>query len=276
MEALERAPDRAHGCTTSQPRSCRPPAKPRLVTARDRHESRSALSEHSAGPRQPGPDRLRELVSRELFRLFSGFLEHGCELLLQGASVLPSPLFQGGDGFRREIANQDVRHAASNQDFVSRMLSAARRWKHRVPMANPGHYFYGSRRLFICSSIEDPSGRLPAPKSPLAALYGHKESRGGPLLYHLLYMATEKLTVTVQAASIRKLDRWVREGRYANRSQATQAALDLLDRRNALPTLEWALTHPNRSTRAQQDPWNRELHLIDAALDAVEPSLPKE
>jgi Arc/MetJ-type ribon-helix-helix transcriptional regulator len=30
----------------------------------------------------------------------------------------------------------------------------------------------------------------------------------------------------------------VREGRFANRSQATQAALDLLDRRNALPTLD--------------------------------------
>ena len=95
-------------------------------------------------------------------------------------------------------------------------------------------------------------------------------------MYDLLYMATEKLTVTVQAASIRKLDRWVREGRYANRSQATQAALDLLDRRNALPTLEWALAHPNRLTAAQRDAWEGELQAIDAALDAVEPSLPEE
>ena len=89
-------------------------------------------------------------------------------------------------------------------------------------------------------------------------------------------MATEKLTVTVQAASIRKLDRWVREGRYANRSQATQAALDLLDRRNALPTLEWALAHPNKLTAAQRGAWEGELQAIDAALDAVEPSLPED
>jgi Arc/MetJ-type ribon-helix-helix transcriptional regulator len=34
-------------------------------------------------------------------------------------------------------------------------------------------------------------------------------------------MATEKLTVTVEAELIRNLDRWVREGRYPNRSQAT-------------------------------------------------------
>jgi len=86
-------------------------------------------------------------------------------------------------------------------------------------------------------------------------------------------MATEKLTVTVQGSSIRKLDRWVREGRYANRSQATQAALDLLDRRNALPTLDWALAHPTAKTRVQQEAWAGELNAIDAALDALEPAL---
>src|SRR5437899_11102270 len=84
-------------------------------------------------------------------------------------------------------------------------------------------------------------------------------------------MATEKLTVTVQAASIRKLDRWVREGRYANRSQATQAALDLVDRRNALPTREWALTHPNQLNTGQLHAWQAEVQAIDAALDALEP-----
>ncbi len=51
---------------------------------------------------------------------------------------------------------------------------------------------------------------------------------------------------------------------------------DLLDRRNALPTLEWALTHPNPLTRAQQDAWNRELQVTDEALDAVERPLPEE
>jgi Arc/MetJ-type ribon-helix-helix transcriptional regulator len=84
-------------------------------------------------------------------------------------------------------------------------------------------------------------------------------------------MPTEKLTVTVQMASVRKLDRWVREGRYANRSQATQAALDLLERRNALPTLEWALAHPNPLTEAERKLWESERGAIDAALDALEP-----
>lgn len=84
-------------------------------------------------------------------------------------------------------------------------------------------------------------------------------------------MSTEKLTVTVQKGSIQKLDRWVREGRYANRSQATQAALDLLDRRNALPTLDWALEHANPLTPIQQHAWETEVQAIDAALDALEP-----
>jgi Arc/MetJ-type ribon-helix-helix transcriptional regulator len=86
-------------------------------------------------------------------------------------------------------------------------------------------------------------------------------------------MATEKLTVTVQVGSIRKLDRWVREGRYANRSQATQAALDLLERRNAQPTLSWALAHPVPLTRAERRAWDEETRVVDAALDAVEPLL---
>ena len=89
-------------------------------------------------------------------------------------------------------------------------------------------------------------------------------------------MASEKLTVTVQAGSIRKLDRWVREGRYANRSQATQAALDLLDRRNALPTLDWALAHATPMTAVQREAWADELRAIDATLDTLEPSPTEE
>jgi Arc/MetJ-type ribon-helix-helix transcriptional regulator len=88
-------------------------------------------------------------------------------------------------------------------------------------------------------------------------------------------MSTEKLTVTVQHSWVRKLDRWVREGRYANRSQATQAALDLLDRRNALPTLDWALAHPNPLTPLERERWETELLAIDAVLDTLEPSLPE-
>jgi Arc/MetJ-type ribon-helix-helix transcriptional regulator len=87
-------------------------------------------------------------------------------------------------------------------------------------------------------------------------------------------MPTAKLTVSVQAASIRRLDRWVREGRYANRSQATQAALDLLEQRNALPTLEWALAHPNPLSADERQAWQAELEAIDAALDAIEPPEP--
>ena len=87
-------------------------------------------------------------------------------------------------------------------------------------------------------------------------------------------MPTAKLTVTVQAASIRKLDRLVRQGRYANRSQATQAALDLLEQRNALPSLEWALAHPNSRNADEGQAWQAEVEAIDAALDAIEPSDP--
>src|SRR5437588_4360755 len=123
-------------------------------------------------------------------------------------------------------------------------------------------------------SIGNPSVQLVAPKRTTRLECANKDSRAAQLLYDLPSMATEKLTVTVQAASIRKLDRWVCEGRYANRSQATQAAVDLLDRRNALPTLEWALAHPNKLTAAQRGAWEGELQAIDAALDAVEPSLP--
>ena len=40
-----------------------------------------------------------------------------------------------------------------------------------------------------------------------------------------------KLAITLSGASVRELDRWVREGRYPNRSRALQAALDLLSER---------------------------------------------
>jgi len=87
-------------------------------------------------------------------------------------------------------------------------------------------------------------------------------------------MPTGKLTVTVQMRSLRKLDRWVSEGRYPNRSQATQAALDLLERRNAPPTLEWTLAHPRVLTPAEQQQWSAELQEIDTTLDAIEPPIP--
>ncbi len=40
-----------------------------------------------------------------------------------------------------------------------------------------------------------------------------------------------KLAITLDGTSVEQLDRWVREGRYPNRSRALQAALDLLSER---------------------------------------------
>ena len=54
-------------------------------------------------------------------------------------------------------------------------------------------------------------------------------------------------------------------------SQATQAALDLLGSRNALPTLDWALEHPTPQTPARRLAWEQELQAVDAALDSLEP-----
>jgi Arc/MetJ-type ribon-helix-helix transcriptional regulator len=87
-------------------------------------------------------------------------------------------------------------------------------------------------------------------------------------------MATEKLTVAVEAASIRKLDSWVREGRYPNRSKAAQAALDLLERRNRLPTLDEALEAYRAQTPQQRAAWDAELSAIDSMLAANAPPLP--
>ena len=91
-------------------------------------------------------------------------------------------------------------------------------------------------------------------------------------------MPTAKLTVTVQVASIRKLDNWVQEGRYKTRSQAAQAALDLLERRNRLPTIEekrWRLAR-EASTAAERRAWADELAVIDADAEANEPAMPDD
>ena len=37
-----------------------------------------------------------------------------------------------------------------------------------------------------------------------------------------------KIAVTLESKSVADLDRWVREGRYPNRSRALQSAVDLL------------------------------------------------
>jgi Arc/MetJ-type ribon-helix-helix transcriptional regulator len=40
-----------------------------------------------------------------------------------------------------------------------------------------------------------------------------------------------KIAVTLETETIAELDRWVREGRYSNRSRALQSAVDLLAER---------------------------------------------
>jgi Arc/MetJ-type ribon-helix-helix transcriptional regulator len=49
-------------------------------------------------------------------------------------------------------------------------------------------------------------------------------------------MPAKPVTVTIDASKLERLDAWARAGRYENRSKAIDAALELLERRNALPT----------------------------------------
>jgi Arc/MetJ-type ribon-helix-helix transcriptional regulator len=45
-------------------------------------------------------------------------------------------------------------------------------------------------------------------------------------------MATTKVAITVESETLRDIDRWVREGRFPNRSRAVQTALaEMLARR---------------------------------------------
>jgi Arc/MetJ-type ribon-helix-helix transcriptional regulator len=77
--------------------------------------------------------------------------------------------------------------------------------------------------------------------------------------------------VTIDERKLRRVDAWVRAGRYENRSKAIDAALDLLERRNARPTLEWALTHPLvMPGTAEWDAAERESTEIDAFFDAAD------
>jgi Arc/MetJ-type ribon-helix-helix transcriptional regulator len=84
-------------------------------------------------------------------------------------------------------------------------------------------------------------------------------------------MTAKPVTVTIEERKLKRLDAWVRAGRYANRSKAIDAALDLLERRNARPTLEWALAHPLLEPGSPE--WiaaERESEEIDAFFDALD------
>jgi Arc/MetJ-type ribon-helix-helix transcriptional regulator len=57
----------------------------------------------------------------------------------------------------------------------------------------------------------------------------------------------EKLTVTLDKKSVEDLDRWVREGKYASRSRALQAAVKLLAGRERRTRLVRELSKLDRS-----------------------------
>ncbi len=55
----------------------------------------------------------------------------------------------------------------------------------------------------------------------------------------LIPMATRKVAVTIQEDTLLDVDRWVKQGRFANRSRAVQAALtELIARRRRTRLVE--------------------------------------
>lgn len=52
-------------------------------------------------------------------------------------------------------------------------------------------------------------------------------------------MAMSKVAITLESGTLREIDRWVKEGRFPNRSRAVQAALaEMLARRKRRRLLE--------------------------------------
>jgi Arc/MetJ-type ribon-helix-helix transcriptional regulator len=60
-------------------------------------------------------------------------------------------------------------------------------------------------------------------------------------------MSTTKVAVTLEADSVKEIDRWVREGRFPNRSRAVQAALAEMRARHKRRRLIDALAKINRN-----------------------------
>ncbi len=56
----------------------------------------------------------------------------------------------------------------------------------------------------------------------------------------------QKVAVTLEKRTIEDLDRWVREGRYPNRSRALQAAVNLLSEREKRTRLDRELAKLDR------------------------------
>jgi Arc/MetJ-type ribon-helix-helix transcriptional regulator len=83
-------------------------------------------------------------------------------------------------------------------------------------------------------------------------------------------MPAKPVTVTIDESKLEQLDGWVRQGRYASRSQAVDAALELLVRKNARLTLEWALAHPRFERGSpEREAAQRDSEAIDAEADAL-------
>ncbi len=56
----------------------------------------------------------------------------------------------------------------------------------------------------------------------------------------------QKVAVTLEKRTVEDLDRWVREGRYPNRSRALQAAVNLLSERETRTRLDRELAKLDR------------------------------
>jgi Arc/MetJ-type ribon-helix-helix transcriptional regulator len=66
---------------------------------------------------------------------------------------------------------------------------------------------------------------------------------------------TQKIAVSLDQRTVSELDRWVREGRYPNRSRALQRALDLLREREKRSRLarELAKLDPKEERRMAEE-----------------------
>jgi Arc/MetJ-type ribon-helix-helix transcriptional regulator len=64
-----------------------------------------------------------------------------------------------------------------------------------------------------------------------------------------------KIAVTLELKTVADLDRWVREGRYPNRSRALQSAVDMLSEREKRSRLarELAKLHPTEEKRMAEE-----------------------
>jgi len=68
-------------------------------------------------------------------------------------------------------------------------------------------------------------------------------------------MATSKVAVTLDEKMLREVDRWVRQGRFPNRSRAVQAGLEELARRQRRTRLavEAAKLDPHEEKRLAEE-----------------------